>query len=101
MNKATELMEKSEKTEIMPIEKLIENSIPNLAKILDDEKAATRFARIITTDCRVNPELTQCTPLSMMGALFTAAELKLEPVAGRAYLLPFNNKRKVDRDWET
>lgn len=100
MSKSSELVAKADKVEMLPIEQLIENSIPNLTKVLDDEKAATRFARIITTDMRINPELAQCTPLSMMGALFTAAELKLEPVAGRAYLLPFSNSKKVGNEWK-
>jgi len=100
MNQSEQLIQKSQQTELMPIEKLIESSIPNLAKMLDDDKAAQRFARIITTDIRLNPELAQCTPLSFMGAMFTAAELKLEPVAGCAYLLPFWNSKKVGNEWK-
>jgi len=100
MNKAAQLVEKSKTTELISVPDLIQNSIPELAKMLNDEKAATRFARIVTTSCRVNPDLLECTPLSFMGALFTAAELKLEPVAGHAYLIPFWNSRKVGDGWK-
>lgn len=95
MTQAEQLVKKSEGMELISVPDLIENSIPELTKMLDnDPNAAMRFARIISTDCRLNPDLLECTPLSMMGALFTAAELKLEPVAGRAYLLPFWNSYK-------
>jgi recombination protein RecT len=37
-----------------------------------------------------------------LGALFTAAQLGVEPIAGRAYILPFNNSRKqADGSWKT
>lgn len=102
MNKSQELVEKSKQTELVSVPDLIQQSIPELAKMLgNDPNAAQRFARIITTDCRRNPELFNCTPLSFMGAMFTAAELKLEPVAGRAYLLPFkNSKKQLDGTWK-
>lgn len=100
MNKSTELLEKANATELVSVPVMIEKAIPELAKMLDDDQAAKRFARIITNDCRQNPELFDCTPLSFMGAMFTAAELKLEPVAGRAYLLPFSNSRKVGNEWK-
>lgn len=94
------LLEKSENTKVFTVEDMIEKSIPDIAKMMD-EGAAKRFARIILTNMRMNPELAQCSSLSLMGAIFTAAELKLEPVAGRAYILPFNNRKKVGNDWIT
>jgi len=102
MNQAEKLATQAEGTELVSVPNLIERSIPEMTKMLDgDESQAIRFARIISTDCRINPDLMECTPLSFMGAMFTAAELKLEPVAGRAYLLPFwNNRKQPDGKWK-
>jgi len=59
------------------------------------------LSRIALTSVRMNPDLAQCTPESFMGALFTSAQLGVEPIAGRAYLLPFWNKKKVGNEWKT
>ena len=100
MNQSEQLLQKAEATELVSVPDLIQNSIPELAKMLgNSDEAAIRFARIITTNMRMNPKLANCTPLSLMGAIFTAAELKLEPVAGQAYILPFNNSKNVNGQW--
>ncbi len=63
---------------------------------------AERVVRIALTCIRQNPELSKCTQESFLGALFTSAQLGIEPIAGRAYLLPFNNSRKKpDGSWHT
>lgn len=37
-----------------------------------------------------------------MGALFTAAQIGIEPVGGRAYILPYqNNRKKPDGSWHS
>ncbi len=73
---------------------LINASAKELGRALQDELRGDRFARIALTNIRINPTLLKCTPESFLGALFTAAQLGIEPVAGRAYLIPFNNSRK-------
>lgn len=79
---------------------LINASAKELGRALQDQMRGDRFARIALTNIRLNPKLLQCTPESFLGALFTAAALDLEPVAGRAYLIPFNNSRKKpDGTW--
>lgn len=79
---------------------LINASAKELGRALQDQMRGDRFARIALTNIRLNPKLLSCTPESFLGALFTAAALDLEPVAGRAYLIPFNNSRKKpDGSW--
>jgi recombination protein RecT len=79
---------------------LINASAKELGRALQDQMRGDRFARIALTNIRLNPKLLQCTPESFLGALFTAAALDLEPIAGRAYLIPFNNNRKKpDGSW--
>lgn len=81
---------------------LIEESAKELGRALPDHLKPERLVRIALTCIRQNPDLSKCTPESFLGALFTAAQLGVEPIAGRAYLLPFNNsKKKPDGSWHT
>lgn len=60
------------------------------------------LVRVAATAIRLNPKLAKCTPASFVGALIVLEQVGLEPVAGRAYLLPFLNNRKVGpgpNDW--
>lgn len=90
------------KTEpVKDLRSLIESSAKELARALPDNMRPERLVRIALTCIRLNPELAKCTPESFLGSLFVAAQLGLEPVAGRAYLLPFSNKRKIGNEWKT
>ena len=80
---------------------LIEKSAKELAKALPNHMRPERLVRIALTCIRLNPELAKCTPESFLGALFVSAQLGLEPVAGLAYILPFNNSRKINGEWKT
>jgi len=81
---------------------LIEASAKELGRALPEHMRPERVVRIALTCIRQNPQLAKCTPESFLGALFTAAQLGIEPIAGRAYLLPFNNNRKKsDGSWHT
>lgn len=53
------------------------------------------LVRVAATAIRLNPKLAKCTPASFVGSLIVLEQVGLEPVAGRAYLLPFLNNRKV------
>lgn len=84
------------------LQHMIEASVKELGRALPDHLKPERLVRIALTCIRTNPDLTKCTPESFLGALFTSAQLGVEPIAGRAYLLPFNNARKKpDGTWHT
>src|SRR5690349_10776977 len=83
------------------LQELITKSAKELGKALPEHMRPERLVRIALTCIRLNPELGKCTPASLLGSLFTAAQIGIEPVAGRAYLLPFNNNRKIDNEWKT
>ena len=87
--------------EAQTIQSLIEKSAKELGRALPDGMKPDRLVRIALTCIRLNPELGNCTPASLLGALFTSAQLGIEPVAGQAYLLPFDNKRKIGDKWST
>src|SRR3990167_2357663 len=86
---------------VTTIQSMIEKSASELGRALPDHMKPERLVRIALTCIRLNPALAECTPASLLGALFTAAQIGIEPIAGRAYLLPFNNKRKIGNEWKT
>jgi recombination protein RecT len=84
------------------LQELVTKSAKELGKALPEHMRPERLVRIALTNVRMNPELGKCTPASFLGALFTAAQIGIEPVAGRAYILPFNNNRKQpDGSWRS
>lgn len=83
------------------LENLIESSAKELGKALPEHMRPERLVRIALTAIRMNPDLAKCTPESFLGALFTAAQIGLEPVSNQAYLIPFNNTRKIGNEWKT
>jgi len=85
----------------VPLKDLIQQSVKELGRALPAHLSPDRLVRIALTNIRLNPALASCTPESFLGALFTLAQLGLEPVAGRAYLLPFKNSRKVGGEWKS
>jgi recombination protein RecT len=78
---------------------MIRKATSELSKALPAHMSPERLVRIALTCIRQTPELAKCTPASFLGSLFTAASLGLEPVAGRCFLIPFRNRRKVGNDW--
>ncbi len=74
---------------------------PAIKKALPSVITAERFSRIALTAISVNPKLAECTPQSFIGALMNAAQLGLEPNTplGQAYLIPFDNNRKINGEY--
>lgn len=86
---------------VATLQSIIESSAKELGRALPSHLNPQRLVRIALTNIRLNPALASCTPESFLGALFTLAQLGLEPVAGRAYLLPFKNNRKIGNEWKS
>ena len=92
----------AEAPKAVSVQDLINKSVKELGRALPEHMNPERLARIALTCIRLTPKLGQCTPESFMGALFTAAQIGIEPVAGRAYILPFkNNRKKPDGTWHS
>ena len=55
-----------------------------------------RMMRVVANAMRTTPQLAECDPMSLLGALMQCAALGLEPNTqlGHAYLIPFKNNRK-------
>jgi len=63
-----------------------------LVDLLPDPAAVDRFKRVVVQALIKNPDLLQCTPDSVVQAVFEAAMQGLEPTgaAGGAHLVPYN-----------
>jgi phage RecT family recombinase len=72
-----------------------------LAAVAAKHMNPERMMRVVANAIRVTPKLQDCEPISFLGALMQCAALGLEPntVLGHAYLIPFENSRKVGGEW--
>jgi recombination protein RecT len=75
----------------------------NLQEAAPRHMSPDRLLRVIANAMRKTPRLTECSPLSLMGALITCATLGLEPNTplGHAYLIPFDKRKKIGKHWTT
>lgn len=73
-----------------------------IKKALPSVITPERFTRIVLSAISVNPKLGQCTPQSFLGAMMTSAQLGLEvnTPLGQAYVLPYNNKGKMEAQFQ-
>lgn len=74
------------------IAQLIEAQKGAIGRALPRTMDPDRFARILVTEVKANPQLMRCEPLSMLAAVMRAAQLGLEPgPLGHVYLVPYKN----------
>lgn len=85
---------KAEK-KFVSVRQLIESQRSQIAAAFPRAMSVDRFLRVTLTSLRRTPQLVDCEPTSLLGALIQCAQLGLEPdgVLGDAYLVPF--KREV------
>jgi recombination protein RecT len=62
-----------------------------LAEALPSFMTKERFARIVATQFRKVPKLTQCTPASLFSCVLDCAQLGLEPDGRKAHLIPYGD----------
>lgn len=87
-----DLTKEVKEQKIGTIKDLIESKAKELGKVLPNQMSPVRLCRIALTCIRLTPKLAECTPASLLGALFTSAELGLEPVGNLAHLVPFGKE---------
>jgi recombination protein RecT len=76
------------------LEQFLESYKPQFEKALSKTVNTDRFVRNALTMINSNPTLKQCTPLSLIAGLMTAAQFNLEPGAfGHFYLVPYQNHK--------
>lgn len=76
---------------------LVQSMQGEFAKALPSVMPVDTFMRLALNELRAKPDLLQCSPESMLGALMTSARLGLEPGGplGQFYLTP----RRIDGRW--
>ncbi|SFY20488.1 recombination protein RecT [Paracoccus pantotrophus] len=67
-----------------------------LAAVAAGHMRPERMLRLMANAIRTTPQLGECEPLSLLGAMMTCASLGIEANTplGHAYLIPFKNSRK-------
>jgi recombination protein RecT len=65
-----------------------------LALVLPKYLTPSRFIRIALTTINKTPALAKCTITSLLSCLMDCAQLKIEPDGRKAYLIPFEDKRR-------
>lgn len=76
--------------------------LPEIQRALPKHLNADRMSRIALTEFRRNPKLGECDPRSVFAAVIQASQLGLEiGTLGRAYLVPYDVRKKVDGRWQT
>lgn len=58
-----------------------------------------RMLRIVFSSAVRNPRLLECSQESILQSVMMCAQLGLEPILGRAYLIPYNNSKQVGGRW--
>lgn len=77
---------------------LLDDAKKRIAAVLPPDVKPERFAQTVLSAYNRTPELQACSARSVVQALIKAAEIGLTPnsALGHAYLVPFNNKAKVN-----
>lgn len=70
-----------------------------VSKALPKHMTPDRFLRIALTSAMQTPKLMQCTQESMFSCLLKLSQYGLEPDGRRAYLIPFDVKKKNGSQW--
>jgi recombination protein RecT len=81
---------------LQTVRALLGKSEQHLAAALPAGIPVSYMIRVVLTAVQRTPRLLECHPLTLLGAVFQAAQLGLVPdgVLGQAYLVPFKNTKK-------
>jgi recombination protein RecT len=80
--------------QIATIDDLLKKHGPEIALALPQHVTPERLLRIALSEVRRNPRLAQCNAASLLGAIFTCAQLGLEPggALGHCFLIPYRDE---------
>jgi hypothetical protein len=79
---------------VTTIESMLKKHGPEIALALPKHVTPERLLRIALSEVRRNPKLAKCSAASLLGAIFTCAQLGLEPggALGHAFLIPYRDE---------
>lgn len=79
---------------------LFEEKIKNqFAAALPKWLSVDRLLRVVFSSVQKNPKLIDCTRESLLMSVMQCAQLGLEPILGRAYLIPYENSKHINGKW--
>jgi len=58
-----------------------------------------RLLRVVFSTAIRNPKILDCSKESILSAVMGCATLGVEPILGRAYLIPYNNNKQIQGKW--
>lgn len=94
--------EQAAKTEIVSVFDFIKMKRSTIEDALPKHIGIERFIAMFTIVVNSNPELSKCTPASLIGALVQTTQLGLMPgIVNHCYYVPFNNKKQINGEWKT
>ena len=90
------------KRPLQTLEQLVIGMHKQMESVLPKHLSPDRMARLAVTALRTTPKLAACTPASFLSSIMACSALGLEPNTplGQAYLIPFDNNRKVGNEWQ-
>lgn len=91
-----------QKKETGGFQALLKHSWPRIAAVMPKQMNPDRMFQLAVSCFNQTPGLAQCSPASVLSCLMKCSALGLEPSAvdglGRAYILPYNNKKTGRRE---
>lgn len=94
----TALVSKTPLRQVATVRELLSNQQAGaqLAAVAASHMSPERMMRLLALSIEKTPKLAECTPMSILGCIMTAASLGLEPNSPlhHAYILPFYNGRE-------
>ena len=101
MNAVPQLREPREK--INQLKSVLQNPkvVGGIKAVIPAFVTPERMLRIVTNAVEKNPLLAECSQSSFLGCVMASAALGLEPntLAGHAYLIPYQTRRKINGQW--
>jgi len=85
---------------VASVRSMLQRLMPQMLLALPKHLTPERMFRVAMTAVQRTPELLECDPRSLAGAVLQASQLGLEPdgVLGAAYLIPFRNGKTGKRE---
>lgn len=76
-----------------------ENRMKTFEEVLPKWLSAERLLRVVFSTALRNPKILDCSKESILNSVQQCAILGVEPILGRAYLIPYNNNKQIAGKW--
>ena len=77
-----------------------ENVKEQFAAAIPEWLSVDRMLRVVFTSVMKSPKLLECTQESILSAVMQCCQLGLEPILGRAHLIPYQNSKLINGTWQ-